>query len=166
MLSRRQPSLDRAAGGLRSGGGFAPAARPTFDELYVAHVEFLWRNARRLGVGDDAVDDVLQQVFLVVHRRLADVALGAWLRTDPPRTGNEQLDKLIASGREKIHGIPLKMITVSTNPDTKKGKQTVTKMTMEVTELDATATVSGSSFEIPAGYQETQMTMPSRQGGQ
>jgi len=65
------------------GVGIGAAARPTFDELYDAHVEFLWRNARRLGVGDDAVDDVLQQVFLVVHRRLPEVALTgsekAWL---------------------------------------------------------------------------------------
>ena len=27
-------------------------------------------------------------------------------------------------------------------------------------------TVPGSSFEIPAGYTETQMMMPARQGGQ
>jgi RNA polymerase sigma-70 factor (ECF subfamily) len=49
-------------------------AAPTFEELYEAHVDFLWRNARRLGVRDDAVDDVLQHVFMVVHRRLADVS--------------------------------------------------------------------------------------------
>jgi RNA polymerase sigma-70 factor, ECF subfamily len=75
MLSRRLPPAEPRPG--------AAAARPTFDELYDAHVEFLWRNARRLGVGDDAADDVLQQVFLVVHRRLPDVALmgseKAWL---------------------------------------------------------------------------------------
>jgi RNA polymerase sigma-70 factor (ECF subfamily) len=63
-------------------GGVA-AERPTFDALYEAHVDFLWRNARRLGVNDDAVDDVLQQVFLVVHRRLPDVSMTgsekAWL---------------------------------------------------------------------------------------
>jgi RNA polymerase sigma-70 factor (ECF subfamily) len=57
--------------------------RSTFDELYDTHVEMLWRNARRLGVGDDAVDDVLQQVFLVVHRRLPEVTMTgsekAWL---------------------------------------------------------------------------------------
>jgi RNA polymerase sigma-70 factor (ECF subfamily) len=60
-----------------------PVPRPSFQDLYDAHVEFLWRNARRLGVGDDAVDDVLQQVFLVVHRRLPEVTMTgserAWL---------------------------------------------------------------------------------------
>ena len=73
MLSRRAP----APASLR------PPAHPTFEQLYDAHVEFLWRNARRLGVGDDAVDDVLQQVFLVVHRRLPEVSFAgsekAWL---------------------------------------------------------------------------------------
>ena len=73
MLSRRLPSVVVASG----------AERPTFDELYDAHVDFLWRNARRLGVGDDAVDDVLQQVFLVVYRRLPELSLTgsekAWL---------------------------------------------------------------------------------------
>ncbi len=48
-------------------------AAPSFEELYEAHVDFLWRNARRLGVRDDAVDDVLQHVFLVAHRRLAEL---------------------------------------------------------------------------------------------
>ena len=76
MLSRRS-SADASP----PGAGASP--RPTFDELYDRHVEFLWRNARRLGVGDDAVDDVLQQVFLVVHRRLPELSLTgsekAWL---------------------------------------------------------------------------------------
>src|SRR5262249_44144871 len=78
MLSRRSSALAASA----VVDGRVPA-RPTFDELYDAHVEFLWRNARRLGVSDDAVDDVLQQVFLVVHRRLPELSLTgsekAWL---------------------------------------------------------------------------------------
>lgn len=79
MLSRRAQSV-ASVGDV---GGRVPGVRPTFDELYDAHVELLWRNARRLGVGDDAVDDVIQQVFLVVHRRLPELAMTgsekAWL---------------------------------------------------------------------------------------
>jgi hypothetical protein len=114
-----------------------------------------------LGMGNSS--DVVSDQDIWATQKLADVALGAWLRADPPHTGNEQLDKLIATGREKIQGIPLKMITVSTNTDKKKGKQTVTKMTMEVTQLDTAAAVPPSSFEIPAGYKETQMMVPARQ---
>src|SRR5678815_2836403 len=56
-----------------------PPLRPTFDELYGAHVECLWRSARRLGVADDAIDDVLQQVFIILHRRLPEIQMvGTW----------------------------------------------------------------------------------------
>jgi len=43
-----------------------------FDAIYEQNVDFVWRSARRLGVGDHAIDDVVQHVFVVVHRRLAD----------------------------------------------------------------------------------------------
>lgn len=42
------------------------------EEIYDAHFDFIWRSARRMGVGEDAVDDVVQEVFLVAHRRLGD----------------------------------------------------------------------------------------------
>ncbi|MGH7282481.1 MAG: RNA polymerase sigma factor [Polyangiaceae bacterium] len=42
----------------------------TFDRIYDAHFAFVWRTARRLGVGESDVSDVAQEVFLVVHRRL------------------------------------------------------------------------------------------------
>jgi len=54
-----------------------------FEELYEAHVDFVWRNAARLGVDEGTVDDVVQQVFLVVHRRLAErpreAPIKAWI---------------------------------------------------------------------------------------
>jgi RNA polymerase sigma-70 factor (ECF subfamily) len=43
-----------------------------FDALYDDHFAFVWRTARRLGVPERAADDVVQDVFLVVHRRLDD----------------------------------------------------------------------------------------------
>src|SRR6185436_1511899 len=33
------------------------AREATFEELYEEHFDFVWRNARRLGVGEAAVDD-------------------------------------------------------------------------------------------------------------
>lgn len=44
----------------------------TFEGVYEEHFEFVWRSVRRLGIDDDAMDDVVQEVFLVVYRRLAD----------------------------------------------------------------------------------------------
>jgi RNA polymerase sigma-70 factor (ECF subfamily) len=50
----------------------AEHAEASFEQLYEEHVDFVWRNARRLGIPEAALDDVVQQVFMVVHRRLGD----------------------------------------------------------------------------------------------
>jgi len=47
-----------------------PFQAPRFEEVYDQLFDFVWRSARRLGVADAAVDDVVQETFLVVHRRL------------------------------------------------------------------------------------------------
>lgn len=38
-------------------------------QLFDSHLSFVWRNLRRLGVPESAVEDAAQDVFLVVHRR-------------------------------------------------------------------------------------------------
>jgi uncharacterized protein DUF4412 len=117
-----------------------------------------------MGMGNTS--DVVTDQDIWTTQRLSDVGLAVWLRNDPPRTGNEQLDKLIAAGRDKVQGFPLKVVSVSTNTQQKKGKQTTTKSTMEVTELDTAAKVADASFEIPAGYKETQMLPAADQQGE
>ncbi len=57
---------------------FAP---PRFQEVYDEHFAFCWRMARRLGVPDASVDDVVQDVFLVLHRRLGEYDGRASMRT-------------------------------------------------------------------------------------
>jgi len=55
----------------------APPGRAPSDRLralVAGHHPFVWRALRRLGVPDSDVDDACQQVFLVAHRRLADIA--------------------------------------------------------------------------------------------
>jgi len=46
--------------------------RPSFEQAYEAHFDFVWRYARRLGVTPAHLDDVVQEIFVVVYRRLAD----------------------------------------------------------------------------------------------
>jgi len=43
-----------------------------FEDVYDVWFDFVWRSARRLGVDSLALDDVVQEVFLVVHRKLGD----------------------------------------------------------------------------------------------
>ncbi len=59
----------------------ARVALPSFEELYDQHFAFLWRSARRLGVNEGALDDVLQETFVIVHRRLPDFEGRSSLRT-------------------------------------------------------------------------------------
>lgn len=54
---------------------------PPFDEVYETHVDYLWRSARGLGVPEGNVDDVLQDVFVVVYRRLAEFEGRSSMRT-------------------------------------------------------------------------------------
>ena len=54
---------------------------PDFREVYEKHVTSLWRGARALGIPEHAVEDVLQDVFVVVHRRLPEFEGRAALRT-------------------------------------------------------------------------------------
>lgn len=60
----------------------APMAA-TLDQIYHAHFDFVWRNARRLGIPETSADDVVQDVFVIVQRRLADfdgrTSMKAWL---------------------------------------------------------------------------------------
>jgi RNA polymerase sigma-70 factor, ECF subfamily len=52
-----------------------------FEHIYEEHFDFLWRSARRLGVHEGAVDDVVQETFLVVHRRLAEFEARSSVKT-------------------------------------------------------------------------------------
>lgn len=46
-------------------------ARTTrFDDVYDAHFAFVWRTVLNRGVPPSVVDDVVQEVFVVVHRKL------------------------------------------------------------------------------------------------
>jgi RNA polymerase sigma-70 factor (ECF subfamily) len=46
--------------------------RPRLDvsSVYADHAEFVWKSLFRLGVRDDDLEDMVQEVFMVVHRRL------------------------------------------------------------------------------------------------
>jgi RNA polymerase sigma-70 factor, ECF subfamily len=61
-------------------GGAAHEA-PSFDDVYRSELGFVWRSAKRLGLRDAALDDAVQEVFVVVHRRLADFEGRSSLRT-------------------------------------------------------------------------------------
>ncbi len=49
-----------------------PVALLDFAQVYEQHVRFVWRTLRRLGVPYEDCDDAVQDVFLIVHRKLGE----------------------------------------------------------------------------------------------
>jgi RNA polymerase sigma-70 factor, ECF subfamily len=58
-------------------------ATRSFEQIYGEYSAFVWRNARRLGVPSTGAEDVVQDVFIVVQRRLPDfdgrTAIQSWI---------------------------------------------------------------------------------------
>lgn len=51
----------------------ATDAPQSFDSLYNAHFDFIFRCLRRLGVTAANAEDACQEVFIVLHRRIKDI---------------------------------------------------------------------------------------------
>ena len=66
--------------GYQSPEGFASLPR-SLAEIYQAYAPIVFRNLRRLGVAESQVDDAVQDVFLVVHRRLSKFEGRSMLKT-------------------------------------------------------------------------------------
>jgi RNA polymerase sigma-70 factor, ECF subfamily len=58
-----------------------PRPVPPFATVYDDHVKFAWRVLGRLGVARADLEDVCQEVFIVVHRRLGEFEGRSSLRT-------------------------------------------------------------------------------------
>ena len=54
---------------------------PSFEDVFREHAPFVWRALRRLGVSEADADDVCQEVFVVVHRKLPEFEGRSTLRT-------------------------------------------------------------------------------------
>jgi RNA polymerase sigma-70 factor, ECF subfamily len=68
---RRMPTVNEpmfAVGEAVSGGSIV--SMPSFAQIYEQYFDFVWRSAKRLGVPEASVDDVVQDVFVTVYRRL------------------------------------------------------------------------------------------------
>ncbi len=60
-----------------------PTRTLEFESVYTEHFDFVWRSVRRLGATDASVDDIVQETFLVVYRRLSSfegrASVRSWL---------------------------------------------------------------------------------------
>ncbi|MEI8259466.1 MAG: sigma-70 family RNA polymerase sigma factor [Deltaproteobacteria bacterium] len=51
--------------------GTASPPRPDASAVYTEHAEFVWKGLFRLGVRESDLEDMVQEVFMVVHRRIS-----------------------------------------------------------------------------------------------
>jgi RNA polymerase sigma-70 factor (ECF subfamily) len=70
-----------------------------FRILYDTHVDFVWRNLRRLGVFESEVEDRAQEVFVVAHRRFDEFEE----RGHGPRAWLFQIVLRVASDARRHH---------------------------------------------------------------
>jgi len=104
-----------------SPGQPADASRVTsFEEVYEAYFDFAWTNLRRMGVRAALLDDAVQDLFMVVHRRLREFAgrssIKTWLaaiawrvasdyrRHETRKGGTEPLPDTLAANVPDPHG--------------------------------------------------------------
>jgi RNA polymerase sigma-70 factor, ECF subfamily len=56
---------------------------PEFSQLYALYFGFVWSCTRRLGVSESELDDVVQEIFMVIHTRLRTLeqpeSLRSWI---------------------------------------------------------------------------------------
>jgi hypothetical protein len=79
-----------------------------------------------------------------------------WLRPDRLRTGNEDIDKLIAQEYSNVHCLPLRNRTVTTMTG-QGGRESTTTTTTEVTAL-RTADAPAGAFQLPSDYETVPLT--------
>jgi len=67
----------------RSSALASAGAVPSFPELYSRYFNFVWSCTRRMGVIESELDDVVQEIFIIVHRKLATLeqpdSLRSWI---------------------------------------------------------------------------------------
>jgi RNA polymerase sigma-70 factor (ECF subfamily) len=58
-------------------------AMPPFAVVYQQYLDFVWSSVRHLGIGSESIDDVVQEVFIVIHAKLHTLrqpeALRSWI---------------------------------------------------------------------------------------
>ncbi len=71
----------------------APAPLPSLTDIFREYAPFAWRALRRLGVPEADVEDVCQEVFVVVHRKLGEFegrsSLKTWIYGICARTASD-----------------------------------------------------------------------------
>jgi RNA polymerase sigma-70 factor, ECF subfamily len=92
---------------------------PSFDSVYEDYFDFIWSMTRRFGIREDAIDDVVQETFVVIHSKLHTLqspeSLRSWIYAVARKT---------ASGYRRRRGdlqessdIPESLVALMSSPE-------------------------------------------------
>ena len=99
---KNRPTSENSTGG--------PAVEFRFEDIYNDHFAFVWRSVKRLGVRE-SMDDVVQQVFIIVYRKLGDFegrsSIKTWLYSITRRVVKDHFRTLKRKPRgEPLYDVP------------------------------------------------------------
>lgn len=107
---------------------------PNVAAVFKEHGPYVWRVLRRLGVRESDIEDVCQEVFVVVHRRLPDFegrsSLRTWVYGICIRTASDYRKRAVHR-REVLTDEPPELVS-SSDPHgelaTKRARQTLDRI--------------------------------------
>ena len=116
---------------------------PAFEELYAEHVDMVWRGLQGLGVEESSVEDAVQDVFLVVHRRLEAFegrsSVKTWLFGIVLRVARNHRRQAKRKGRSESSEMAAEVRDGAPAPDEEAAtSQALRQLTRVLSELDET----------------------------
>ena len=81
MAGRHSKAAGPVLGSIAPQQAVPASAAPSFQDVYRRYFDFVWSSVRRLGVEAEATDDLVQEVFIVIHGKLASMEKPEALRS-------------------------------------------------------------------------------------
>jgi RNA polymerase sigma-70 factor (ECF subfamily) len=113
---------------------------PAFAEVFRRHLPYVWRVLRSLGVPPAEVEDLCQDVFIVVHRRLPDFegrsSLSSWIYGICWRVWQDQRRRPYRQRERAASEVP-EVVAEATQGDAAAHHQTLERLGAILDRLDA-----------------------------
>jgi RNA polymerase sigma-70 factor (ECF subfamily) len=116
-----------------------PPVRPTAREIFVDHAAFVLRIVRRLGVAPSDVEDVAQEVFVIVHRKIdtydGSSAVRTWLFGIASRVVSDHRRRAHRRYERLTHDLPVTAME-ATQPADARARELRSQLDSALSSLD------------------------------